>query len=47
MLFIWKLYSKEGLHRACAQYIADRVWENLAPAIERGRAALAPARYAG
>jgi len=33
-------HSKEGLHLACAQYIADRVWENLAPALERGRAAL-------
>jgi TetR/AcrR family transcriptional regulator, regulator of cefoperazone and chloramphenicol sensitivity len=32
--------SKEGLHRACAQYIIDGVLAILAPALERARQAL-------
>src|ERR1700761_3255548 len=33
--------GKEGLHRACAQFIIDRVLASLEPAFERGNRALA------
>jgi AcrR family transcriptional regulator len=36
--------SKEGLHRACGQFIVDEVMTQLAPAFERSRAALAGER---
>jgi AcrR family transcriptional regulator len=36
--------SKEGLHRACGQFIVDQVMIELEPALERARAALAGER---
>jgi TetR/AcrR family transcriptional regulator, regulator of cefoperazone and chloramphenicol sensitivity len=38
--------SKEGLHRACAQYIIDQAWPKLRPAIERADAAAREANNA-
>ena len=36
--------SKEGLHRACGQYIVDQVMGQLKPALDRARTALAGER---
>jgi AcrR family transcriptional regulator len=36
--------SKEGLHRACGQFIVDQVLGELGPALDRGRTALAGER---
>jgi AcrR family transcriptional regulator len=36
--------SKEGLHRACGQFIVDQVMDQLGPAFERARAALSGER---
>jgi TetR/AcrR family transcriptional regulator, regulator of cefoperazone and chloramphenicol sensitivity len=33
--------NKEGLYRACAEWLADQSWQAFEPAVQRGRAALA------